>query len=235
MFGKSFKKPTGVLAALIIALLSGCGADSQVQGSLSDVSSKESVDETEMSSDADAELTESVHPDLSPDAVEAGTAFQDPFVEGTLWYTVEDCSTYQDISQAGIEQTALTVPHNLYSSQDLGEQYQTISDYIQEQGIVTDTHRLVVLDITIRNEDALGLFKKNEFNILDLCLYGGKPVSQYYAAYFSEAGKANREEPFYYVLEQGQEIRVQIAYLVLKDDMDNLTGMINETQFNIYD
>ncbi len=78
-----------------------------------------------------------------------------------------------------------------------------------------------------------GYLRKNEFNIYDLGLYGGKPITHYYPAYFSEAGKVDLAQPFHYTLEQGQEINVKVAYLVLKEDIEGLVGMINETQFAI--
>lgn len=229
------KKCFFLLSLIAIALLSGCGSSLLEQGNSGNKSLEKETDNTDMSSDEEVEQAEPIILDESSDAVKLGTAFKDPFVEGSLFYIVEDSKIYQDLNQAGIEQDALIAPHNLYSSQDIGENYQEITDYVQENGIIIDTHRLIVLTITIQNKDALGLFKKNEFNISDISLYGGNPISRYYIAYFSEARKADMDQPFHYTLEQGKEIKAKIAYLVLKDDVDNLVGMTNETQFNIYE
>lgn len=210
-----------ILSSLaLIVLLFGCRQNPLEQSSTNDVDEEVSL--------------EPIIIDDTVKVVKSGTAFKDPFVEGNLYYTVDESKAYQDLTQAGIEKEALIAPHNLYHSQDMGERYQKISDFIQEDGSVVETHQLIILDVTIRNENALGLTKKNEFNIVDLSLYGGNPVTRYYIAYFSESGKVDEAQPLHYELEQGQEIKVQLAYLVLQEDVESLVGMINETQFSIY-
>lgn len=157
------------------------------------------------------------------------STFKDPFVEGSLNYRVKGYKAYGNLSEAGIDGSQLMEPHNTYHSQELGEQYQTIPDFTGEDGNIADTHRLVILDMEIENVDAVGLTKKDEFNISGLSLRGGSDVSQYNVAYFSEAGKVDAEKPLYYELAQGQKIEVQLGYLVLKDDMDNLIGAVSDS------
>ena len=83
--------------------------------------------------------------------------------------------------------------------------------------------------MTIKNKDAVGLTKKNEFTVSNIALRGGKNVSQYNVAYFSESASVDSEQPLYYNLEQGDSKDVKIGYLILKDDMENMVGVVSDS------
>lgn len=202
-----------LMAYVIIVLLSGCNS---------------------------LEETETVEPlviDKTVDAVEVGDAIKDTFYDGDMYYTVNDSNIYQNPEDAGIAVENLHMPYNLYASQDIKEGYREVSDYILEDGSIVESHQLLVLDITIKNESALGLEKKIEFSINDISIWGGEPVTQYNIVYFGETGKLeDSDDPFYYEIKQGQEIKTQIGFLILKEDLNkkDLVGKIFEMQFKIF-
>jgi hypothetical protein len=171
----------------------------------------------------------------TPDVEQQREPFLDPFVEGKLSYTVQSCNRYTTLAEANIEKDMLIEPHNTYFSQDIGEEYQTVSDFVNEDGSIVDTHEFVVLEMKIENKDAVGIIKKNDFNISSIALRGGENVSQYNVAYFSEAGKASMDQPLHYTLDQGNSLDIRIGYFVLKEDMENIVGVVSDSdvQFSI--
>ncbi|MBD5545226.1 MAG: hypothetical protein HDR01_13595 [Lachnospiraceae bacterium] len=213
-----------VIGMLACSLLSACGNQ--------ELSSDTNVLETENVADSDANKIEIKD---TPDVEQQREPFLDPFVEGKLSYTVQSCNIYITLAEANVEKDMLIEPHNTYFSQEMGEEYQTVSDFINEDGSIVDTHEFVVLEMKIENEDAVGLIKKNEFNISNIALRGGENVSQYNVAYFSEAGKTNMDQPLHYTLDQGNSLDIRIGYLVLKEDMENIVGAVSDSdvQFSI--
>ena len=167
--------------------------------------------------------------------VKEGETFSDPFVEGTLNYTIVDYKEYSSLQDANINMNDLVEPHNTYASQDIGEKYQKIDDFVNGEGEVNDENRLIILKIRISNIDAIGMTKKNEFNIYDIALRGGEQVSQFNVAYFSEYGKTDSEQPLHYNLKQGEDMEVRLGFFVLKEDISNLVGVISnsDVQFSI--
>ncbi len=218
------KRKRIVIGLLACYLLSACGNPK--------LSSDTNASEIENAVDSDANKIEIKD---TPDVGQLAEPFLDPFVEGKLSYTVQSCNSYTTLTEANVEKDMLIEPHNTYFSQEIGEQYQIISDFVNDDGSIVDTHEFVVLEMKIANEDAVGLIKKNEFNISSIALRGGKNVSQYNAAYFSEAGKANINQPLHYTLEQGNRLDVRIGYFVLKEDMKNIVGAVSDSdvQFSI--
>ena len=120
-------------------------------------------------------------------------------------------------------------PHNTFYLQDIGEQFQKVDDYVNQDGALNDKFSLIILDMTIKNDDAVGMTKKNEFTVSNIALRGGENVSQYNVAYFSERASVNSEQPLHYSLEQGDSKDVKIGYLILKDDMENMVGVISDS------
>jgi hypothetical protein len=169
------------------------------------------------------------------DTVPKMKSFADPFADGNLLYTVESCISYTNLNDAGIEKDMLIEPHNTYFSQDTGEKYQTVSDFVNDDGSIVDTHEFIVLELKIENEDAVGAIKKTEFTVSGIALRGGENVSQYNAAYFSEAGKTDSSQPLHYNLGQEESLEVKIGYFVLKEDLKNLVGVISDSdvQFSV--
>jgi hypothetical protein len=165
----------------------------------------------------------------SEDAVDKNTVFTDPFVDGTLTYELKECSIYENLNDAEITAGDLIEPHNTFYSQEIGEQFQSVEDYVDSDGTINENFNLVILNITIKNENAVGMIKKNEFSVANIALRGGQNVSQYNVSYFSEASSANPEQPLYYKLEQGNSITVKIGYFILKDDMENMIGVISDS------
>jgi hypothetical protein len=179
---------------------------------------------------ADAEVSgEKIVIQDSEDTVEKNTVFTDPFADGTLTYELKECNIYDNLNDAGITTSDLIDPHNTFYSQEIGEQFQSVEDYVGSDGTINENFNLVILDITITNEDAVGMVKKNEFSVANIALRGGQNVSQYNVSYFSEASSADPEQPLYYELEQGNSITVKIGYFILKDDMENMIGVISDS------
>ena len=196
---------------------------------------------------ADTEMDESPEPLKLPalgGAVLAGESFDDPLVNGKLSYTVHASQVLQDTGEAHLTKEEFLEPHNIYSTWEMGEKYRGLSDLIDENGKIVETHRLVMLDFTIRNDSALGDVKKTEFNINNLSLFGlvkEEPLTHYPVAYFGEAGKiAGSDQPLHYVLAQGMEMRTKIGFFVLKEDIEDksLIGIVglnseNQTLFDV--
>lgn len=153
-------------------------------------------------------------------------AFASPFEKGTLNYIIKGRKVYQNINEAGIDKSLLNKINNIYPiSSDLYCKNLQVSDFVNEDGDIVENHQLVVVDLEIQNIDAVGMFKKKEFTISSLALIGGEETV-YNPVYFSEGGKVDPEDFFYYSLEQGQSMDVQLGYFVLKEDMKNLVGVI---------
>ncbi len=217
-----------VLIVMVI-FLSGCNSNSSVQ----EPSKNTELAMVEQFEEAPDEESEPFVLEESSELIEIGNEFSDPYVNGELLYVVESSNVYDDIKQAELEEQLFLEPHNLYYLQEVGEQYQAVSDFLKEDGAVVETHRLMVVDVTIYNKDALGLFKKNEFSVSDLSLYG-ESNSRYNIAYFSEQGILDETQPFHYELNQGEKKQIKLAYFVLKEDVNHLIGRTNDIQFGVY-
>ena len=230
MFKKSFKGVTGLLTAAAImagsVILSACGTTTSIGGKTSGA-----IVDDAGESDANKIMIKD-----TKDTIKAQDTFADPFVDGTLNYTIQNCMVYKNLSEAGIDVDELIEPHNIYYSQDIGEQYQTIEDFVTEDGKIVDSHELIVLNVEIQNENAVGMIKKNEFSVSNIALRGGESedVSQYNIAYFSQAGILDKEEPLSYQLEQGKSMEIQLAYLVLKEDVENIIGVISDSDVQFF-
>ena len=166
--------------------------------------------------------------------IEMGEEVRDPFEEGNLYYTVYDTKEYTSLEEASIPVEKMIMPYNTYGIKQMWGEYTQISDYVGEDKMVKTPHHLMVLDIHIRNQDAIGMLRKNEFMINNICLYGEKTKTVYYPAYFTKAGEVDKEQVFHYELEQGQEEEIQLGYFVLEEDLEKVVGKINETKFKIY-
>lgn len=218
------KRKLIVIGLLACSLLSACGNQ--------ELSSDTNTSETENVADSDENKIEIKY---TPNVEQLEEPFLDPFVGGKLSYTVQSCNSYTTLAEANVEKDMLIEPHNTYFSQEIGEEYQTVSDFVNDDGSIVDTHEFVVLEMKIENEDAVGVIKKNEFNISNIALRGGENVSQYNAAYFSEAGKTDMNQPLHYTLDQGNSLDIRIGYFVLKEDMENIVGAVSDSdvQFSI--
>jgi len=212
------KRKLIVIGLLACSLLSACGNQ--------ELSSDTSTSEAENVADSDENKIEIKY---TPKVEQLAEPFLDPFVEGKLSYTVQGCNSYTTLAEANVDKDMLIEPHNTYFSQEIGEKYQTVSDFVNDDGSIVDTHEFVVLDMKIANEDAVGLIKKNEFSISSIALRGGENVSQYNAAYFSEAGKTDMNQPLHYALDQGSSLDIRIGYFVLKEDMENIVGAVSDS------
>ena len=155
--------------------------------------------------------------------------FNDPFVNGTLTYKLNGYSIYDNLNEAGLTEGDIMEPHNTFYSQEIGVQFQKIDDYMKQDGTLNEKFKLIILDMTIKNVNAVGMTKKNEFTVSNIALRGGENVSQYNVAYFSERASVNSEQPQHNSLEQGDSNDVKIGYLILKDDMENMVGVISDS------
>ena len=163
------------------------------------------------------------------DIISKNIEFNDPFVNGTLTYKLNGYSIYDNLNEAGLTEGDIMEPHNTFYLQDIGEQFQKVDDYPNQDAALIDKFSLIILDMTIKNKDAVGLTKKNEFTVSNIALRGGKNVSQYNVAYFSESASVDSEQPLYYNLEQGDSKDVKIGYLILKDDIENMVGVVSDS------
>ena len=168
------------------------------------------------------------------DIKEKDVSFNDPFVEGQLIYELEDCNIYDNLSDAKISVDDMMDPHNVFYDQEMGEKYQTVNDYIESDGKIKNQFKLVVLDMEIENKNAVGMIKKNEFNVANFALRGGENVSQYNISYFDKASILDPERPLYYNLEQGKSIDVKIGYFVKEDDIENMVGVISDSDVQFF-
>lgn len=203
------------MICLSVVFLSGCGQVTERGNQQAEVGEPEAEIETE---------TEPWN-NLDEDSMQVNNIrerFKDPLTrEGSLFYTIEQCRVYQNINQCELKSEDFYHPCNVYYPDAVEKEYTQVSDCIKEDGSIEEKHQLVLLDITVENEDAVGPIKKNEFTIYNISLVGGNPNNNYYAVYFSEAGKTgDSEQPFYFEIEQGQERNLQLGFFVLKEDLD---------------
>lgn len=183
----------------------------------------------------DEEIFEA-EPDVINDADEIEEAFEpfhDPLADGTLLYQVKDCQIYDNITDAGIEKKDILEPHSIYASYELITKYSKVSALVYKNGSVQEDHVFVLVDFQIKNIDAIGRIKKKEFSVSNMSIWGGKPVSRYHVAYFSEAGKVDSIQTLHYNLEQGKVIDVQIGFFVLKEDTKNMVGVIESSENDV--
>ena len=119
----------------------------------------------------------------------------------------------------------------IYSSSTYGTMKYTVTGYkelnnISDDGQMAQDCTFVLLNMKVENVDAVGLEKKNEFNISNVCLYTPEPISRYYEAYFSE-GHDDGATAYNYTIEQGETKNIQIGFLVLNKDVDSLIGGVD--------
>lgn len=189
-------------------------------------------------SDQDKDALAEVYPKEIMDDDErkaADKSFEDPLADGTLTYQVMDCRVYDDIADAGIKKTDIRWPENMYADAEKTYEFQTLSDYMGEDGSLLGGHVFVTVDFRIENIDAVGKIKKKEFSVYNMAVWGGDPVNIYRIVYFSEAGKADAEQVYHYSLGQGERLDVRVGYLVLKEDTENMVGVVENAgvQFNL--
>lgn len=145
---------------------------------------------------------------------------------GTMKYTITGYKEYNNINDANLSMDDIINPcTNFARTEDL-EKYNDISAYIGDDGQMTSDCTFILLDMKVENVDAVGLEKKNVFNISEVCLYTAEPISQYYEAYFSD-GMKDEVKAYNYTIEQGETKNIQIGFFVLKKDMEGLTGGVN--------
>lgn len=176
------------------------------------------------------------------DIAKAGEAFETIFDEG-LYYTIDKAVFYDNVEDAGLKREDMRRPENMYEGEkyNLGEKYLELEDIVKEDGSLDEAFKLLVLDITGKNENAVGMENDCVFLINSLELYGGEPVTRYGVAYFSEQGKADSVQIWHYTLQQGEELKAKVAFFILKEDVNDLVGIVNkneygenETYFEIY-
>ena len=156
-------------------------------------------------------------------SVKEQSFFEDRHVEeGCLTYTLEGCGVYRNIQDCGLQTTDFIEVENSYEDIDYLQKFKDISDYISEDGEVDPSHRFVMLNLEIHNEDAVGLIKKNQFNIFGINLVDVDTGDRFFISYFSEAADSPVEgKPHYYRLEQNSTLHVKIGYFVLTDGLED--------------
>lgn len=212
----------------MLSALSGCGKNNVSEQNIGEAGKSTENSIVEQSETTEEETFTEAPLDISKpdDIAKIGTPFLSPFEDGNMYYTIDDCKVYQTLEEAGLEKEDFIEPYSNYADR----QYWGLSSYILEDGSIEDTHQLLILDLTIKNESAMGHNKKDEFGLGGLVLFGGDPANMYCMSYFKEAGKANQEQSLHFKLGQGEEMHTQIGYFVRKDDMDSLVGIINKNE-----
>lgn len=221
------KKVTIIVSLLTMMILSACSYLPSVNDD----------------SDGDVVEAEKIRIKNTEEALDKTSTIVSPYEEGTLNYSITDCQLYKSLQEAGISQSDLGYVENMYFAAEDAEKYNGLSDYLTSDGSIVESHCLLVLSLNIKNVDAVGVEKKDEFNIYSIVLYGGKneEVSVYFPVYFSEAGKVDpgdQAHAFHYKLEQGKNMDVRLGYFVLEKDVESLKGAFEGTdqdvQFNIW-
>lgn len=218
----------GIFMGVMIFTLSGCSYSPFIQSEKGF-----SVGQEETAQGETMPMPEVEKSDDEEDVYKIGTSFEDGWTEG-LYLTINASNVYQNIEDAGLKSEDFIYPYNTYMNPEDRDVYQIMSDYIKEDGSIDEKSELLVLDLTIKNESGVGLENPDIFNIGHLILIGGSPASDYYPAYFTDAGKADPNQLLYYELKQGEELHTKVGYLVLKKDMDNLIGQFRIGESSIY-
>lgn len=250
-----------VCGVAMLGMLAGCGkkeeqvVKQETAGVTEEVTTKEEVTE-EITTEAehqeqskmvmiDGEMVEIPAPTVieKPENIaKVGERFETIFDEG-LYYTIDKAVFYDNLEDAGLRKEDMRRPENGYEGEkyNLGEKYLELEDIVKEDGSLDSAFNLLVLDVTIKNENAVGMMEDGIFLINSLELYGGEPVTRYGVAYFSEQGKADSEQIWHYTLQQGEELNTKVAFFILKEDVNDLVGIVNkneygenETYFEIY-
>ena len=145
---------------------------------------------------------------------------------GTMKYTVTGYKELNNIKDANLTIDDIINPCNNFANVSDLEKYTDVSNYISDDGQMAQDCTFVLLNMKVENVDAVGLEKKNEFNITNVCLYTPEPISRYYESYFSE-GQDDDATACNYTIEQGETKNIQIGFFVLKKDIDSLIGGVD--------
>lgn len=145
---------------------------------------------------------------------------------GTMKYTVTGYKELNNIKDVNLTIDDIINPCNNFANVSDLEKYTDVSNYISDDGQMAQDCTFVLLNMKVENVDAVGLEKKNEFNISNVCLYTPEPISRYYEAYFSE-GHDDGATAYNYTIEQGETKNIQIGFLVLNKDVDSLIGGVD--------
>lgn len=243
-----------VCGVVMIGILTGCGKQEEQVAKQETTEVTEEVTTKEVTEEA---TTEAKHQEQSKmvmidgemvmipaptviekpeDIAKAGEAFETIFDEG-LYYTMDKAVFYDNVEDAGLKREDMRRPENMYEGEkyNLGEQYLELEDIVKEDGSLDEAFKLLVLDITVKNENAVGMENDCVFLINSLQLYGGEPVTNYGVAYFSEQGKEDSVQIWHYTLQQGEELKAKVAFFILKEDINDLVGIVNKNEYGEYE
>lgn len=145
---------------------------------------------------------------------------------GTMKYTVTGYQEYDNIKKANLEVDDIIDPNTLFAEHEYCEKYFDVCDYVDEDGQVVPECTFVLINMKIENIDAVGIEKKNEFNISNICLYTQEPITEYYEAYFNN-GFEDEVKAYHYIIEQGETKNVEIGFFVLNEDLEQVMGELN--------
>lgn len=185
--------------------------------------------------------------------VEATNEINGLSVKGEITYLVKSIEPVTDLKEKSLNSSEFNKQvHNYYNSD---ETKQEIDEIIGEGGMVRDEYVLVLLDLSIKNKNAVGIRKANEFEISSFKLatknyaFGEVEVSEdgsetitrepfnlYRICYFDHHGSLEDEDEYcIFELTQGENLECVVGYLVLKEDVEknNLMGVVGETSFDI--
>lgn len=233
------RKGQKVFAALCacMVLVSGCAGESEntYGTNRQPVTPKAESETGEIETDIityDAEETKSL------DRVPLGEPiYEFGLPEGELYYTIEKSEAFDNLADASLQADDLVLNEcNNYTDMEMFRKYPSLGECIEESGEVVSSHRLVTVDVTIANKDAVGREKKTMFSIGDFYLTNVENGDFYFMAYFSESDNSPKEgQPFYYSLEPGAEMKVKIGFLVPTDGVEKgeIMGWFNEKLFEI--
>ncbi|WP_022749109.1 hypothetical protein [Lachnobacterium bovis] len=171
----------------------------------------------------------------SKKALKKEQEFTNPFVKGKMTYKILEYKENKSLKDAQIEKSSIEEPHNQYAKQEVGEKHRKLEDFVNDDTSMKKDSVFITIKLKISNIDAEGITKKDEFTSYEITLFGGNPVNHYYPVYFSEAGKADKEQKFHYRIKKGETKEVVLGYFVQREDLKTLVGTISnsEIQFKL--
>lgn len=209
------KKIYAFMLIMTLLVCEGCGSGKNVPAG-SSVSDDESAEDPVIEKQDDADI------------IPMNQFFKTP--GDNLDIKIVGSKVYSTLEEAGVAEEELIFPCNEYALNENNKDYNNyleIADYLTEDGELKNEHKLVVLDVTFSNTEGKGLGKEDEFLANDLELMGTETLNYYKLACFSEAGKVDGEQAYYFQLERGESLDARLGFLVLNEDTDHLIGYIS--------
>lgn len=217
------KKPFAVVAVVLVMLLIMTGY--ALWETFFQETGNSGEPQIKAEGESDAELIDVDLPD--------GLSWQAPGIEvGILHYTVTRTNVLHNVGNAGLGSFREGAIMNIYDAGGQATMYR-YPDCISNSGELVEGGNLVILDVTVTNQDAVNfitdpetqvqsrryadnpfLFRADEIGYLvDITEQAENGYTYYDAVFFSEMGRFD-EHPMAYEVLPGESISFRIGYLV---------------------